>query len=90
MPKAGGNRGSRNIGGRAARVRSTGIAVDTEGGRIVPATEEAETVLGPNEGQTVVHYYFPVEIEVRAAPDPVDTEQVVKEVLSRLTQNLED
>lgn len=49
-------------------------------------TMEART---PGEGQTVIHYHFPVEIEVCAAPDPIDLEEVVQETLLRLARSLE-
>jgi hypothetical protein len=50
--------------------------------------EEASEEAGAEE--TVVHYYFPVEIEVRAAPDAVDADEIVRLTLDRLATRLEN
>lgn len=76
-----------SVGGRAARVLRTGIALVHEGELVLPAAgseAQAEQVIG--DSQTVIHYHFPVEIEVRAAPDPIDPKQIADNVINRLTQ----
>ncbi len=49
---------------------------------------EVEAEEGTEGSQTVVHYHFPVEIEVRAAPEPIDPEAIEEQVLARLAQSL--
>ncbi len=76
---------------RAARVRRTGIALVHEGELILPAAgseAQAERVL--EDQQAVIQYLFPVEIEVRAAPDPIDPETIIQETLRRLAQGMEN
>lgn len=86
-----GSRGSSGAGGRAARVRRTGIALVHEGELILPAGgSEAEAERVVEDSRSVVNYHFPVEIEVRAAPDPVDPEEIIRQTLLRLTQGLEN
>jgi hypothetical protein len=46
-----------------------------------------QSASGPEQAE--LHYHFPVEIEVRAASDPIDQETIVQEVLSRLARSLE-
>jgi hypothetical protein len=78
-----------SVGGRAARVLRTGIALVHEGELVLPAAgseAQAEQVIG--DSQTVIHYHFPVEIEVRAAPDPIDPEAIAKETLRRFVQGM--
>ena len=82
--------GGRRPSGRAARVRRTGIALVHEGELVLPAAgSEAQAERVIEDSRSVVSYYFPVEIEVRAAPDPVDAEEIIQQVFSRLTQGLE-
>ena len=55
---------------RGARVRSTGIALVHKGELVLPAAgseAEAEAVL--DDAQSTIQYFFPVEIEVRGAPE---------------------
>lgn len=87
-----GERGSRGSSGAGAtRVRRTGIALVHEGELILPAEgSEAQAELVAGDARSVVHYHFPVEIEVRAAPDPVDPEEIIRRTLLRLTQGLEN
>ncbi len=78
-----------SVGGQAARVLRTGIALVHEGELVLPAAgseAQAEQVAG--DARSVIHYYFPVEIEVRAAPDPLDPEAIVQETLRRLARGL--
>jgi hypothetical protein len=39
-------------------------------------------------GERPVHYYFPVEIEVRNSTDDVDRDAIVAEALRRLTEGI--
>jgi hypothetical protein len=70
---------------RPSRLRSRG------GEAPPPAPIEAEE---PSEEagseETAVHYYFPVEVEVRAAPEPIDPDDVVALALYRLASRLEN
>lgn len=78
-----------DLSGEAARVLRTGIALVHQGELILPADgseAEAERVIG--DARATIHYYFPVEIEVRAAPDPPDSEAIIQEALRRLARSL--
>lgn len=76
---------------RAARVARTGIALVHEGELILPAAgSEAEAEHVIEDARAVVHYYFPVEIEVRAGIGSADPEEVVQRALIRLAQHLEN
>lgn len=76
-------------GGHAARVLRTGIALVHEGELVLPAAgSEAQAELVADDARAVIHYYFPVEIEVRAAPASTDFEAVIQEALRRLAQGL--
>lgn len=77
-------------GGQAARVLRTGIALVHEGELVLPAAgseAQAERVIA--DAEAVIHYYFPVEIEVRAAPDPIDPDQLADMALLRLARQME-
>jgi hypothetical protein len=77
------------VGGRGARVRRTGIALVHEGELVLPAAgseAEAEAVLG--DDRAVVHYHFPVEVEVRGAPEGPDLHELIEQRLRRLAQRL--
>jgi hypothetical protein len=77
-------------GGRAARVERTGIALVHEGELVLPAAgSEAQATQVAEDAQSVIHYYFPVEIEVRAAPEAMDLDEIVQATLSHLAQSLE-
>jgi hypothetical protein len=76
-------------GGQGARVLNDGLAYVHEGELILPAAgslAQAEQVL--DDSMAVIHYYFPVEIEVRAAPERIDQDRIVELTLLRLTQSL--
>jgi hypothetical protein len=80
-----------DVTSRAARVTRTGIALVHEGELILPAAgSEAEAERVGDDARAVVHYYFPVEIEVRAAPDPIDPEEIIQRTLARFAQYLEN
>jgi hypothetical protein len=77
-------------GGRGARVLRTGIALVHEGELVLPAVgseAQAETVLAND--RAVINYYFPVEVEVRVSPAPVNATEVVERVLRRAIDKLE-
>lgn len=75
---------------RGARVTETGIALVHTGEVILPAPgSEAETERLLEDSRTIVQYYFPVEIEVRAAPDAVDPDAIVTQTLQALGGALE-
>ncbi len=83
-------RGPSGAGGRAARVRETGIALVHEGELVLPAAgSEAQAERVASDAQAVIHYHFPVEIEVRASPEAVDPEALVAAVLDRFTRGLD-
>ena len=72
------------------RVTETGIALVHEGEVILPAPgSEAEGERLLEDSRTVVHYYFPVEIEVRGAPEAIDTEAIVDRAMRALGEALE-
>jgi hypothetical protein len=75
---------------RGARVLRTGIALVHEGELVLPAagsTAQAEQVLA--DERAVIHYHFPVEIEVRGDHPVVDLDALVERALGRLVQGLE-
>jgi hypothetical protein len=81
----------RFIGGRASRVRRTGIALVHEGELILPAagsSAQAERVVA--DSQSVIHYHFPVEIEVRGSSEAQDPEEIVHRLLEQLADLLEN
>ncbi|ESA32888.1 hypothetical protein N836_24175 [Leptolyngbya sp. Heron Island J] len=72
--------------GQAARVKRTGIALVHEGELVLPAAgSEAQAEQVMEDARAVIHYHFPVEIEVRAAPEPIDPEAIINETLRRLS-----
>ena len=72
--------------GEAVRVEQTGIAVVHEGD-IVYAAPGSQASIAAVTDATGVHYYFPVEIEVRSSP-PADTEDIVGSALDALAAHL--
>lgn len=79
------------VGGVAARVTHTGLAVVHAGELILPAAgSEAQAERVADDSRTVVHYHFPVEVEVRAAPDPPDPEELLVAIADRMTTGLEN
>jgi hypothetical protein len=79
-----------DAGGRAARVRQTGIALVHEGELVLPAAgSEAQAAQVADDAASIIHYHFPVEIEVRAAPEALDREVLIAEVFDRLVASLD-
>jgi hypothetical protein len=71
-------------------VTETGIALVHKGEIILAAADaEAKGERLLEDARTVVQYYFPVEIEVRGAPDPVDPDAIVERALDALASALE-
>jgi len=71
------------------RVSHTGIALVHEGELIVPAAgSEAQADTAAADANAVVQYVFPVEIEVRAAPEGADAEAIADLALRRLAEGL--
>jgi len=76
---------------RAARVRRTGIALVHAGELILPAAgSEAQADRVEADERNTIHYYFPVEIEVRTTPATVDIDDVVQQTLNRLAAQIEN
>jgi len=75
---------------RAARVLRTGIALIHEGELVLPAAgSEAQAERVAADDRAVIHYHFPVEIEVRAGGAQIDTRRLIDMTLARLAQSLE-
>jgi hypothetical protein len=71
-------------------VTETGIALVHKGEIILAAADaEAKGEKLLEDARTVVQYYFPVEVEVRGAPDPVDPDAIVERALDALASALE-
>jgi hypothetical protein len=76
---------------RAARVLRTGIALVHKGELILPAAgSEAQAERVIDDARQEIHYHFPVEVEVRAAPEGLDVEDIIAQTLSRLSHGLEN
>ena len=77
--------------GGAARVRETGIALVHQGELVLPAAgSEAQADRVIDDARATVQYYFPVEIEVRAAPEQVAARDIVDMTLDALASGLTD
>ena len=75
--------------GSAKRVVETGIALVHEGELVLPAAgDEAEAMRVADDARTAIHYHFPVEIEVRGAPEPADPHQIAALIFDRLARRL--
>lgn len=81
--------GGKAVGGHAKRVRNTGIALVHRDELVLPAagSAAAAAVVG-NDDRTVIHYHFPVEIEVRHVGAPVDVDQIVASAFDELASHL--
>ena len=79
-----------SAGGVAARVLRTGLAVVHEGELVLPAAgSEAEAELVTEDARNVIHYYFPIEIEVRSVGEAIDRHALIASTLDALTQAVE-
>jgi len=79
----------RNDDPRAKVVQETGIALLHKGDRIW-AEPEAQAELVANDARTMVHYHFPVEIEVRGGADRIDMDAIARYVYERLAKRLKE
>lgn len=76
---------------RAKRVLETGIALVHEGELVLPAAgSEAQAELVADDARAVIHYHFPVEIEVVGAPAAVDPLAIAQLVFERLSRRLRE
>lgn len=83
-------RGDREETG-AKRVLETGIALVHDGELVLPAAgSEAQAERVADDARAVIHYHFPVEIEVRGAGEPVDMEEIARYVYERLAKRLKE
>jgi hypothetical protein len=74
---------------RGARVRRTGIALVHQGELVLPAAgSEAEADVVLDDAQNTIQYFFPVEIEVRGAPEAAHPSVAAELALSRLARGL--
>jgi hypothetical protein len=79
-----------SAGGRAMRVRRTGIALVHQGELILPAAgSEAQAEMVANDDRANIVYRFPVHIEVRAGGRAIDVDAIVEETLARLAQGID-
>jgi hypothetical protein len=79
-----------SAGGMAARVLRTGLAVVHEGELVLPAAgSEAEAEFVADDARSVIHYYFPIEIEVRSVGEATDRHDLISSTLDALTQAVE-
>jgi hypothetical protein len=74
---------------RAVRVEETGIALVHEGELILPAAgSEAHAAQASDDTRATIIYYFPVEVEVRAATETVSSDDFVAQTLGTLIDGL--
>ncbi len=74
---------------RAARVKETSIALVHRGELILPAAgSEAQAERVADDSRSIIHYHFPVEIEVKAAPEAVHPDAIVERTLRRLARGI--
>jgi hypothetical protein len=74
-----------------ALVTEGGVALVERGEVVLPAAgseAQAEQVL--DDARATVQYYFPVEVEVRAAPEAVAAQEIVDMTLDALAAGLAD
>lgn len=77
-------------GGSAARIRRTGLALVHEGELVLPAAgSEAQAERVADDARAVIHYHFPVEIEVRAGGAQIDESRIADLALTRLAESLD-
>jgi hypothetical protein len=75
----------------AKRVLQTGIALVHEGELVLPAAgSEAQAERVADDTRAVIHYHFPVEIEVRAGGERVDANEIATLVFERLSRRLRE
>ncbi|MFJ5302579.1 hypothetical protein [Streptomyces sp. NPDC088350] len=70
-----------------ARVERTGIALVHEGEYIVPKAG-SEAVISPEGDSGVIHYYFPVQVEVVGTLPDTEVQRVAGYVFDQLDREL--
>ncbi|WP_043686929.1 hypothetical protein [Streptomyces xylophagus] len=70
-----------------ARVERTGIALVHEGEYIVPQAG-SEAVIEPEDESGVIHYYFPVQVEVVGTLPDTEVQRVAGYVFDQLDREL--
>jgi hypothetical protein len=81
--------GAVESGGRGARVLRTGIALLHEGELVLPAAgSEAQAEMVTDDARAVIHYHFPVEIEVRGGSEPAGLKPHNEDRMYRLSRGL--
>ena len=70
-------------------VLETGIALLHRGDRVW-AEPEAQAELVADDLRTMIHYHFPVEIEVRGGAEPMDMDAIARYVYERLARRLKE
>ena len=76
-------------GAGPARVTRTGIALVHQGEVVLPAAgSEAQAEQAVGDSRATVQYFFPVEVEVRAAPDGPPAQEIVDLTLNTLASGL--
>jgi hypothetical protein len=80
-----------NASGRAARVSEDGVVFLHRNDVVIAAPgHEAQAEQLIEDAHTAIHYYFPVEIEVRNTGSDVDQEALITATLRRLAQGVEN
>jgi len=81
-----------NAGGGAKRVLETGIALLHEGEIVLPAAgSEAQAERVAADAGADIHYYFPVEVEVRGGgAGSIDVEDIAQLIFDRLARRLDE
>jgi hypothetical protein len=75
----------------AKRVLETGIALVHEGELVLPAAgNEVQAKRVADDARTVIHYHFPVEIEVWAGGQRTDANEIATLVFERLSRRLRE
>jgi hypothetical protein len=75
----------------AKRVLETGIALVHEGELVLPAAgSEAQAELVADDARAVIHYHFPVQIEVWAGGKRTDVNEIATLVLELLSRRLQE
>lgn len=78
-------------GGRATRIRRTGLALVHEGELVLPAAgSEAAAEVVAHDDRVTVNYYFPVEIEVRDGGEPADPRPAVEHALRTFARGIDN
>jgi hypothetical protein len=79
------------VGGQAARVLETGIALLHKDEIVLPAAgSEAVAELAASDERTVINYYFPVEIEIRGGTEEPDPKEALDSALYAFVSGLQN